>query len=262
MLWTTQLERKRTWGSWWTPDLNVSQQGVLTAKKESSILGCIRQSMTWWVRWSFPFYTAPVRPHLESCVCFWISVQERSGDILERAQEAHQSSWGVCSISLMRKGRDSWDCLAWRRERGILKSINTWRKAAERTESGFFSVVLSARTRSSGHKLKYRRFPLNVKTHLLNTRMTESWHMWPRWVVKSPSLVMLRSCLNKVLGVWYRWHCLSEIGPSMTSRGPFQSLPFCNFDWNDVSSCLSSLVLFYLCITTQGCWIDLKKINF
>lgn len=42
MLWATQLERKRTWGSWWMPDLNVSQQRVLAAKRENAILGYIR----------------------------------------------------------------------------------------------------------------------------------------------------------------------------------------------------------------------------
>lgn len=50
MLWATQLERKRMWGYWWMPGLNVSQQWVLAAKGENGILGCIRHSISRWVR--------------------------------------------------------------------------------------------------------------------------------------------------------------------------------------------------------------------
>lgn len=61
-----QLCIKRSWGSWWTPNLNISHQSTLAAKKANVILGCIRQSVA-----SRPgevilwFYSAPLRPHLE-----------------------------------------------------------------------------------------------------------------------------------------------------------------------------------------------------
>jgi len=45
------------------------------------------------------------------------------------------------------------------------------------------SVVLSARTRGSGHKLDHRRLHLSTRLHFCNVWETEHWHRLPREAV-------------------------------------------------------------------------------
>jgi len=62
-----------------------------------------------------------------------------------------------------------------------------------------FSVVPSDTTRGKEHKVKHRKFELNVRKIFFTLRVTEHWNRLPREVVDSPSLEIFKTCLDKVL---------------------------------------------------------------
>ena len=53
--------------------------------------------------------------------------------------------------------------------------------------------------RANGHKLKQRKFQLNMRKNFFPLRVTEPWHRLPREVVESPSLEIFQTGLDKVL---------------------------------------------------------------
>ncbi|KFV85581.1 hypothetical protein N308_05604, partial [Struthio camelus australis] len=52
----------------------------------------------------------------------------------------------------------------------------------------------------NGHKLKRRKFHLNMRRNFLTVRVAEHWKMLPREAVESPSLETFKTRLDVILG--------------------------------------------------------------
>jgi len=111
-------------------------------------------------------YLALVRPHLDCCAQLWAPQYERDMDILERVQRRAMKTF---------KGLEHLSCVDRLRELGLLSQekrrlrwhlINAYKHQkgeCKEERARLFAEVSSGKTRGTGHKLKHRRFSLNIR---------------------------------------------------------------------------------------------------
>lgn len=87
-----------------------------------------------------------------------------------------------------------------------------WVGKAEKTEPD--SVVPSDRIRDIRHKLKYRKFYLNLRNQVFSVRVTEHWNRLSREAVESSCLEIFKTQLSMILGNLFYLSLLCAVGLS------------------------------------------------
>lgn len=101
-------------------------------------------------------------------------------------------------------------------------------------------MVPIARARNNMHELQCRSYCIrNMRKHFFTVGVTKHCHRWPREAVELPSVEVLESSVDVVLGKWLQ-DALLELY-KMKPVSPFQHQPF--FDSEKPQRFLSAYII-------------------
>ena len=179
-------------------------------QKAKNILGCYRKntdSRAREVKRSPPTPLSRSEPHLEYCVQFWAPQYKRDMELLECIQQrATKIMRGLKHLSYEARLRELG---LFSLEKGKIfflsfggNLINVYKNletGCQDNRGRFFSMVPSDRMRSNGHKLKHRKYHLNMRKNFFTVGVTEHLNRLPREVVESSSLEIFKIHLDIIL---------------------------------------------------------------